>query len=206
MAGTEAMRKRPTGRRGGDSGTRDAILDSARDLFSERGFEGASIRAIATRAGVDPALIRHFFKDKDTLFAATLVDRTAIPERMAASFVGDIDGLGARVADSYLRLWEEPETRPILFSLVRSAVTSSRAAEMLIEVMGTRIRDHPNGGALGDERMHRIALAGAHLFGVAMARYVVKVPPIARLSHETLVAEVAPSIQRYLTEPLAGAG
>ncbi len=192
-----AARKRPTGRRAGDSGTRDAILDAARDRFAERGYEGASLRAIATDAGVDPGLIRHFFGDKENLFTATVANRTAIPERILASLGGDPHTVGQRMADTYLRLWEEAETRPILLSLARSAVTSRRAAAMLVETLSSRVRvaEHIE---MADERMRRIALAAAHLFGVAIARHVIEIPAIADLSHEALVAEVAPAIQRYL--------
>ena len=198
MTRIEAHRKRPTGRRAGDSGTRDAILDAARDLFAERGFDGASLRAIATAAGVDPGLIRHFFGDKDTLFATTVAARTTIPQRILASLAGDPAGIGERVTDSYLRMWEEPDTRPILLSLVRSAVTSERAGEMLLEIMGARVRESA-ATALADEGLlGGVALAGSHLIGVALARFVVKMPPIVELSHDALVAEVAPAIQRYL--------
>lgn len=198
-AETTPGRRRPTGRRSGDSGTRDAILDSARDLFAQRGFDGASMRAIATSAGVDPALIRHFFNDKESLFAATVGDRTTIPERLTAALAGDPDQLGQRVADTYLRMWEEPDTRPILMSLVRSAVTSDRAAKMLLDILGARVRFEDNPIAVDPARMRRVGLAASHLVGVAMARHVIHVEPIVELSHEELVAEVAPAIQRYLT-------
>ncbi|GAA4173128.1 TetR family transcriptional regulator [Gryllotalpicola koreensis] len=199
MTVEQTPRKRPTGRRGGDSGTRDDILDAARDLFAERGYDGASIRAIAMTAGVDPALIRHFFGDKDNLFATTVADRTAIPQRIAESLAGDLDTIGRRVTDAYLRMWEEDDTRPVLLSLVRSAVTSDRAAEMLLEILGSRARSTEMNADFTDERMRRIALAAAHLFGIAVARHVIKIPPIAELSHDTLVDDVSPAIQRYLT-------
>ncbi|MFF1571444.1 TetR family transcriptional regulator [Leifsonia sp. NPDC058292] len=192
-------RKRPTGRRTGDSGTRDAILDAARDLFAERGLDGASVRAIANAAGVDPALIRHFFGDKGTLFAATVANRTTIPQRIAETLVGDPATVGRRVTDTYLRLWEEPATRPTLLSLVRSAVTSEHAADMLIDVMVSRVRTQEGAEAVDDIRMRQIALAASHLLGVAIARYVLKAAPVVALDRETIVDEVSPAIQRYLT-------
>jgi AcrR family transcriptional regulator len=201
MGDIPTPRKRPPGRRVGDSGTREAILDAARDLFAARGYQLASIRAIATAAGVDPALIRHFFGDKEALFTATVADRTTVPQRMLASFDGDAAGVGARLTDTYLRLWEEPETRPILLSLARSAVTSDRAAQMLFEVMGARLRDADGVAGATDQRMRRVVLAASHLLGVAIARYVMKAPPIAELSHDELVAEISPAIQHYLAGP-----
>jgi AcrR family transcriptional regulator len=192
-----ATRKRRTGRRAGDSGTRDAILDAATRLFGERGYDGASIRMIATAAGVDPALIRHFFGDKDTLFATVVADRTIIFERLAASLPGDRASLGQRVADTYLRLWEQPQTQPILMAIVRSAMTSDKAAQMLRGALANRISAHA--GEPDRDRARLLALAGSHLFGLAVARHIIKVPAIAQLAHEDLVAQVAPTIQRYLT-------
>jgi AcrR family transcriptional regulator len=194
---TEAdARKRPTGRRAGDSGTRDAILDAATRLFSQRGYDGSSLRAIAAAAGVDPALIRHFFGDKDTLFATVVADRTAIMERLAASLAGDQRGVGLRVTDTYLRLWEEPQTRPVLLAIVRSATTSEPAAQMLVEALGGKIQAKAGQDA---ERIRRIALAGSHLFGLAVARHIIKQPAIVKMDLDQLIAQVAPTIQRYLT-------
>ena len=198
-ASTTGRKVRPSGRRVGDSGTRDAILDSARDLFAERGFDGASIRAIATRARVDPALIRHFFGNKEALFAKTLADRTTLPQRLFESFDGDPAGIGERLTDAYFRLWQDPTTQPILMALVRSAVTSPLAADMLVDALEARIRSQEDVGRLDEERMRRIELAGAHLLGVAIARFVVTFPALAPLDHATLVAEVSPAIQRYLS-------
>lgn len=195
MTATTNARKRPSGRRAGDSGTRDAILDAALRLFSERGYEGTSLRAIAASAGVDPALIRHFYGDKETLFATAVADRTSIPERVLAAVADEPASAGRAFSDTYLRLWEEPETGPILRALVRSATTSHRAADMLRETLSARGRQTPG---LGPERIGSLALAGAHLLGVAVARYVVRAEPIAALSREQLVDQLAPTIQRYL--------
>jgi AcrR family transcriptional regulator len=186
-----------TGRRAGNSGTRDAILDAATTLFAERGYEGASIRRIAAAAAVDPALIRHFFGDKDTLFATVIADRTIIFQRLAASLAGDPSQIGTRVADAYLRLWEEPKTRSILMAIVRSATTSEKAAQMLRDALADTIRDHA--GEPDKRQAQLLALAGSQLFGLAAARHIVKVTAITQLTLDDLVAQVAPTIQRYLT-------
>ncbi|VXB05627.1 TetR/AcrR family transcriptional regulator [Arthrobacter sp. 9AX] len=192
-------RKRPTGRRTGDSGTRDAILDAARDLFADLGFDGASIRAIAAAAGVDPALIRHFFGDKETLFASTVADRTAIPQRLVDALTGDPAQLGRRVTDTYLKLWEDPETQPVLQALVRSATTSDRAAAMLREVLGARLLSQEILPGFDEDRIRRLAICASHLLGIAVARYIIKLPAISALPRDALMDEVAPTIQRYLT-------
>jgi AcrR family transcriptional regulator len=154
-------------RRPGGSRTRDAILDAATKLFAERGYDGASIRTIAGAAGVDPALIRHFFGDKDTLFTAVVADRTIIFERLAASLPGDPATLGHRVADTYLRLWEQPQTRPILMAIARSATTSDKAAKMLRDALARRIR--ADAGYADTEQARRLALA-AHTCSASPSR------------------------------------
>lgn len=190
-------RKRPSGRRGGDSGTRDAILDAARDLFAQVGYDNASLRAIAGAAGVDPALIRHFFGDKENLFATLAADRTTIPQLIAETLMGDPATAGHRLADTYLRLWEDPTTQPLLLALVRSASTSDKVAAMLRETLMARVP--PELIKADPDRATRIALAGSHLFGLAAARHIIKMPAVADLPHDDLVAQVAPTIQRYLT-------
>lgn len=192
---TSTARRRPTGRRAGDSGTRDAILDAALRLFAAQGFEATSLRAIAAEAGVDAALIRHFFGDKESLFATVVTDRTEYPAHLATATVADRSTAGRAFTEAYLGLWEDPATRPVLLALVRSATTSPHAARMLREFLG---RLMPSLLGPGDEHVERVALAGSHLLGVAVARHVVAVPPIAALTHDALVDELAPTIQRYL--------
>ena len=192
-------RTRPSGRRPGDIGTRDAILDAALALFAERGYDGASVRAIAADAGVDPALIRHFFGDKETLFTTVVADRTTIPDRIAGSLAGDPASVGRRVTDAYLRVWEAAETRPILLALVRSATTSSRASELLQELLGARLQAYDEAPQDSD-RARALALVAAHLFGVVVARHVVGLAALVRIGHDELVELVAPTIQRYLSQ------
>lgn len=196
-------RPRRVGRRQGESGTRDTILDAARDLFAAHGYEGASMRAIAARAEVDSGLIRHFFGDKPTLFATTMADRTVIPERMVAALSGPAETLGMRITDTYLRLWEEEETRPILLGLVRSAMTSQRAVDLLVDVTGGRVRAAAKLPALESATPTGLALASAHLFGVAVARNVLRTPVLAEMSRDELVAQLAPVIQAYLSGALS---
>jgi len=200
---TSTARRRPSGRRTGDSGTRDAILDAARDLFAERGYDGASLRAIAGAAGVDPALIRHFYSDKEHLFAAVIDSRSLVPERIAAAFAGPPEELGARFTDTYLRLWEDPATQPILLALLRSATTSAYAAEVLADTLGAHIGQQAARGRPDPSRMRRFALAAAHLFGVAVGRNVLRLAPLAEISRAELVAELAPTIQHYLGDSAA---
>ncbi len=191
-------RERPTGRRAGDSGTREAILDAALKLFAEHGFDGASLRTIAAEAGVDPALIRHFFGDKERLFVTAAVDRTTIPHQLLGALGGPEEQLGERVTRTYLGLWEDPESGPVLMALLRSAMTSERATQMLAEVLGGAAAALGTGEVLGTPEPRRVVLAASHLLGLAIARQVIRFPLLNDYPLDDLVADVAPTIQRCL--------
>lgn len=201
MAGTgepAASRRRPSGRRAGDSGTRDSILAAATELFAELGY-GASLRAIAARAGVDPGLIRHFFGDKDGLFAAVSADRALLVERLAAALAGPPSTLGRRMTAVYLELWEDNRTGPVLRALLRTAVASDSSADLLTGLLGGQLQARIDGSGVTPASELGFALAAAHLFGVALARYVAKLPPLATLSRDDVVDQVAPVVHSYLT-------
>lgn len=196
------QRRRGPGRPSGAGGSREAILDSARALFGARGYDGASLRAIASGAEVDPAMIRHFFTDKEGLFAATIADRTAIPERMIAAFDGDVERAGHRLANAYFDMWEDDETGPMLRAVVRTAVTSTKAADLVRELVAGRIVGSFDEDA--DREMPlRVALIGSHLLGIAAARYLIGIEPIERIPRDDLVEVIAPVLTRYLTAPLS---
>ncbi|MDL9937832.1 TetR family transcriptional regulator [Gordonia sp. ABSL1-1] len=197
--------KRRPGRPVGDGANRDAILDAAKELFAARGYAGASMRAIAGAAGVDPGLIRHFFADKQGLFAATIADRSEIPGKLTAAFAGDPAGLGERLAAAYLDLWESPETGSMVRALFRTAFTSDTSDGLLHELLATRVvAALPDEIAGLDNPVLRVTLAGSHLLGVAAARNLAHARPLAELDRSRIVAIVAPTIHRYLTEPLPG--
>ncbi|MDT0301786.1 TetR/AcrR family transcriptional regulator [Streptomonospora wellingtoniae] len=194
--------RRPGGRRPGRSGTKEAILAAAREQFADKGYTGATFRGIAAQAGVDPALVRHFYGTKDQLFAATLALPGEMLRRLQQSFEGDPEDLGERFARAYLGLWEEPETAPALKAMMRTALTTEQTADLMRDFLQARIL----GGVaeqLGDDRPHlRAVLAGTHLVGVAVARHVVGVEPVASLDFDDLVALLAPNLQSYLTGDL----
>jgi AcrR family transcriptional regulator len=194
-----------TGRRPGDSGTRAAILVAAREQFAGKGYGGASLRTIAAAAGVDPGLIRHFYGSKDDLFAAALEVPEELADRMVRALTGHPDGLGARVVNAYLDIWEDPATAGPLLAVVRSAVTSERAADRLRTLVGARLLADV-APRLGPDGEVRAGITAAHLMGIAMARYVLRVEPVASLDREVLVTVCAPVIQAYLTGPLPTVG
>lgn len=194
----EAPARRGVGRPVGPSGAREDILDAAVVAFGARGYEGASMRGIAADAGVDPALIRHYFGDKPTLFAAAMTSRTGMLERIGDALDGPREGLAARFADAYLGLWDDPEVAPVLRAIVGTALTSPEvAATMQRLILGVveRVIASKAGADLDPER---VALAGMQLLGVAFGRHVVGVPGVAGVPRAQLVASVSPAIEATL--------
>jgi AcrR family transcriptional regulator len=195
---------RPTGRRPGNPDTREVVLAAAREAFAERGFDGASIRGIATAAGVDPALVHHYFGTKDQLFLAA-VQAPADPEELLPEVLaGGPDQLGRNLLVMFLRVWDGP-ARAGGLALVRSAVGSEWTARLLREFLVARVLRRVVGtlGYSPAERDARGALVGSQLVGLVMARYVLKLEPIASASRESLIEAYAPTLQRYLTGDVA---
>ena len=195
-----------TGRRparGGEpSSTRQAILGSARREFAAGGFERATIRRIAAGAGVDPALVHHYFGAKDDLLIEA-VRMPVLPDVMLERVTREEPSrAGEEVARLFFSVWEQPESRTILLGLLRSAMTHDRAAEMLRDLVTRRLLG-PVADVLVRERAElRAGLAATQLIGMAIARYVIGLGPIAEASVDDLVTTVAPTIQRYLAGDL----
>jgi AcrR family transcriptional regulator len=192
-----------TGRRPGRSGTREAILASARESFTASGYDGASIRDIARRADVDPALVHHYYGSKHELFIAAVelpVDITALLDQVLA---GDRDRVGERIVGMLLLVWDRQEDRSPLIALVRSAVSRDDAARMLreflVSVLFAKIAERLG---LPDAPL-RASLAASQIIGLMIARYVVRIEPIATAPPPVVIAAVGPTIQRYLTGDLA---
>jgi AcrR family transcriptional regulator len=191
-----------TGRRPGASGTRDAILDAARASFGERGFTETSVRAVAARAGVDSALVHHYFGTKDGLFAAAM-ELPFDPAAVAPALLEPgLDGLGARLVRFYLSMWDEPATGARIQAILRSALTQEAAAELLREFITTQVLGRIAAGVDAPDGPLRASLAGTQLVGLGLLRYIIRIEPLASIDNETVVAAVAPTIQRYLTGEL----
>lgn len=193
------------GRPAGSPPNRQAILDAARGLFAEQGYDGATIRAIATRAGVDPALVHHYFGSKERLFAAALRLPFHPGEIVPQVLAGGVDGLGERLLRRFFAIWDsEPAgVGGVLVGLVRSAASHEDSARMVREFFSREVLERLAERLDVPQPRLRAALVGSQLLGLAMARFVVRIEPIASADPETLVACYAPTLQRYLTGPLA---
>lgn len=196
---------RRTGRRPGNPDTREAILAAARAAFAERGFDGASIRAIATDAGVDPALVYHYFGTKDQLFLAVMNSPIDPRELLPQVFAGDRDRLGERLVRTFLGVWDSPAGAAGV-AMLRSGMTNDWTARILREFLVSQIlrRVLTHLDLDPTEAPLRTSLVATQLAGLAMIRYLLKLEPLASAPPETVVAAVAPTIQRYLTGDLPG--
>lgn len=199
MGGAETSRRR--GRRPGGEDTRLALLDAAREVFVERGYDGATVRAIAGRAGVDPAMVNHWFGGKEGLFAAAIrlpIDPAAIVEELTA---GGPDGLGERIVRRFVSVWDAAGGGQ-LTAIMRSVSSHEESARMLREFISRVMFGRITRGLPVDRPELRAALCGSQIAGLGMVRYVLRLEPLASADPDTVAAVVGPTLQRYLTGPL----
>ena len=191
--------KRGPGRRPGGPDTRGEILTAARDEFAARGFDGTTMRAVASSAGVDAALVHHYFGGKDDLFLAALeipVDpRVVIPEMLRPG----IDGIGERLVRMFVSVWDDPESRKPLLAVFRSALSSEAGADLIRGGMMRMVFEQVAEGLGVPDPVLRAQLVGSQMTGLVMMRYVLAVEPIASMPPDQLVQWLGPTIQRYLS-------
>lgn len=187
-----------SGRRPGSPDTRGDVLAAARRRFAHDGYSGATIRAIAGEAGVDPALVHHYFGTKRDLFreavsfpvnpAALVAVMERVPPEQRAT----------ELARFFFQLWEDDEARSRLLSVLRSAMTHDDAAGLLRDFVSRELLG-PMAARLGiDDAEIRVPLAAAQMIGVAILRYVLRVEPLASLPAEEVVERVAPVLDHHL--------
>jgi AcrR family transcriptional regulator len=176
------------------------VLAAARSAFAERGFDGATIRGIATAAGVDPALVHHYFGSKDQLFLAAIEAPADPADLLPTVLAAPQDQLGAAVVRMMLLVWEGP-ARPAGLALLRSAVSNEWTATLLREFLVSQVlrKVVSTLGFDPDVRAARASLVASQLVGLVMARYVLRLEPLASATPESLVAAIGPTVQHYLT-------
>ncbi|WP_279433607.1 TetR family transcriptional regulator [Actinomadura sp. KC345] len=197
---TDAVRPggRPAsrGRRPGPTETREKILAEARELFAEKGYDGASLRAIARAAGVDPALVHHFFGNKEGVFIEAMrfpLDPSILLPRIMAY---PRERVGEAMVRTFLEVWGDDERRAPLLAMLRSAMTNERAAAMMREFVTQALLGRAK-QATGAPSLAIQAAAG-QMIGIMIMRYVLRIEPMASATEEELVELVAPTLQRYL--------
>jgi AcrR family transcriptional regulator len=200
------MTPRRRGPRADVGDTRGAVLEAARARFAEHGYDGTRLRDVAADADVDVALVSYFFGSKDGLFSAAMA-LTFNPAQLVEDLLRDgIDGLGERLVRVVLRTLDDPQIGSPWLALVRSAATHERAAGVLRGFVEREVLGRLAAAIDAPQPELRAALAGSQTVGLMMARYVVRIEPIAGAEPETLVAAIGPTLQRYLTGDVAVAG
>ena len=200
---TDAERKRP-GRPRGTSDTRERILKSARNLFARNGIDKTSIRAVAADAGVDPALVHHYYGTKTQLFAAAIhipIDPMAVigPLREVP-----IERIGYVLPSILLPLWDSELGKGFIATLRsilagnESSLIRSFLQEVIAAEVGSRVDNPPGSGVI------RVQFVASQLVGVVMARYILELEPFKSLPVEQIAETIAPNVQRYLTGDLPG--
>ena len=192
-----------SGRRPGNQDTKLSILEAARRSFAEKGYDNASIRGIAADAGVDPALVHHYFGTKEKLFLAVMNAPINPGELIPQALAGPPEQAGERLIRLALTVWDAP-TGAAALAVFRSALSNEWTARLLREFVVTQILRRAVSELLLDpaEAPLRSSLVATQMAGIMVARYVLKIQPLSDVDPETIVAAVGPNIQRFLTDPM----
>ncbi|WP_291378433.1 TetR family transcriptional regulator [Demequina sp.] len=191
------------GPRPGGPDTRAEILAAAGDVFSRDGYGRGSVRAVARAAGVDPALVRHYFASKSVLFFEAMRPPIDLGAHAARIAQGDPALVGNRVMTFFVELWEDPVRGPRVIALMRAALDYPEVAEFVrkLVIEGVVIRVATEVGAKDPARA--AATAASQVFGLAMLRHSAKVEPLASESADSLVERFGPIVTRLLREDTA---
>jgi AcrR family transcriptional regulator len=177
--------------------TRAAIFASATKLFSAHGYDGTSVRDIASDAGIDPALVMRYFGSKDALFAEASDFTLAFPavDRSMRPIAGEL------MVRRFLEIWEEPESGQAFVVLLRSAASNERAVSKLRDVFALQVVPTVIALAGSDGAQQRAGLITSHMLGLAMCRYILKLPPVVSLGQAAIIQNVGKAVQAYLDMP-----
>ncbi|WP_073707303.1 TetR family transcriptional regulator [Glutamicibacter sp. 0426] len=193
-------RGRPKGSTTGT--TKAAILRAASKEFSHAGYEAASLRSVARRAGVDPALVHHYFKDKDDLFVQTMHIPVNPGEIIAQAATAPLEQMGEALVRALLTTWRKPAFRTAATAMIRGLISSSSATKILRPFLQKEIFSRLGSRLPEDSAEPRVALVASQIIGLIVARYIIDLEPVASMDDEQVIELVAPTIQRYLTGEL----
>ena len=199
MTGPAPARRSTRGRRPGGVDTRGEVLAAARTEFAEVGYDKASVRGIARAAGVDPALVHHYFGSKEQLFVAAMQLPVVPADVLPQVFAGGVDGVGERLVRLFLSVYGDPVTREPVLVLLRSAMSHDKAAAMLRGFVTQAVIGRVAAAIDAPDAELRASVAASHLIGIVVLRHVVGVPALVAADDDDIVALVGPTVQRYLT-------
>jgi AcrR family transcriptional regulator len=180
--------------------SKQRILETARALFREHGYAGTSVRAVAAGAEVDPAMVFYFFGTKQGLFTAALEMSAQLPPAIESIFTGDLDGIGERIVRTLLDNLDASDRTPLVM-LTRSAPTHDGSQALLREFIDREITGRLAALLDTPDAALRAAMVNVQILGLAVARYIVRIEPIASAPVDDLVTRFGPVVQQCLTGP-----
>jgi len=193
----------PGGRRPGHADTRGEIVEAAKRVFAAKGYDGASLRAVAREAGVDPALVHHYFDGKADLFVAAMAlpfDPRSVAEHTAGSPPASV---GALIIEGFLTMWDRAEgTGSSFAACVAGMAASPSVADAMREFVAERVRGNTPVKEGDDDSPTRHALVSSQLMGLAFTRYIMRVPPISTATPEEIGRRAGPTLDRYISGPI----
>jgi len=178
--------------------SRQRILETARTLFREHGYAGTTVRAVAAEAGVDPSMVFYFFTTKQGLFAAAIEIAPAVPEAIDSIFTDGLDGIGERIIRVLLDNMDRSDRAPLAM-LARSAPTHDKSEALLREFIDREISSRLVSMLDTPDAALRAGMVNAQILGLTMARYVLRMEPIASAPAEDLVTRFGKLVQDCLT-------
>jgi AcrR family transcriptional regulator len=182
--------------------TRARITEAARSEFADKGYEGTSMRSVARVAGVDPALVHHYFDGKADLFAQAVVMTRVNPAMLVERVLdGPVDALGERLVRTFLAVWDDPDNQERLVALVRAVHTNDEVGALFRQFVAREVVGQVTRRTQVPDPELRGALAAAQIVGLATTRYVVRMPPMVDASPDELARWLGPTLQRYLVDP-----
>ena len=182
--------------------TRARITEAARSEFADKGYEGTSMRSVARVAGVDPALVHHYFDGKADLFAQAVVMTRVNPAMLVERVLdGPLEALGERLVRMFLAVWDDPDNQERLVALVRAVHTNDEVGALFRQFVAREVVGQVTRRTQVPDPELRGALAAAQIVGLATTRYVVRMPPMVDASPDELARWLGPTLQRYLVDP-----
>jgi AcrR family transcriptional regulator len=190
------------GRRPAGEDTRGRIEEAARVEFAEKGYDATTLRSVARAAGVDAALVHHYFEGKADLFARAVVMTRINPGVVVAGLLsGPIETLGDRMVRTFLRVWDDPGNNERLVAMLRAAMTNDDVATVMRRFVTQDIVGAVTRHTGVADAAERGAMAASQLVGIATVRYVLRMEPMVQASHDDVARWLGPTLQRYLVDP-----
>lgn len=188
----------PRGPRPAGTDTRGAILAAAAEVFTSLGFDNGSVRAVARAAGVDPALVRHYFASKEELFVEALRPPIDLEQHVVRLADGDPELVGHRVMAFFVESWGDSQQGPRILTLMRGALDHPAVAAVVQVAIVERVIGRLAAAVGAPDPATSAALAASQVFGLAMLRHAAAIEPLASMPAEDLIALYGPVVTRLL--------